>query len=92
MLGFPILYCKGMRPMMFQLSGFCYMRICRAHDAIMPTACTLTNIPHEHCQYHSEASPLIVHNNVGPRPYSHDSGPCIIHVHQHAPTIPLPKP
>ena len=24
MLGFPILYCKGMRPMMFQLSGFCY--------------------------------------------------------------------
>ena len=25
MLGFPILYCKGMRPMMFQLSGFCYM-------------------------------------------------------------------
>ena len=22
MLGFPILYCKGMRPMMFQLSGF----------------------------------------------------------------------
>ena len=23
MLGFPILYCKGMRPMMFQLSGFC---------------------------------------------------------------------
>ena len=26
MLGFPILYCKGMRPMMFQLSGFCYKR------------------------------------------------------------------
>ena len=25
MLGFPILYCKGMRPMMFQLSGFCYI-------------------------------------------------------------------
>ena len=25
MLGFPILYCKGMRPVMFQLSGFCYM-------------------------------------------------------------------
>ena len=25
MLGFPILYCKGKRPMMFQLSGFCYM-------------------------------------------------------------------
>ena len=24
MLGFPILYCMGMRPMMFQLSGFCY--------------------------------------------------------------------
>ena len=24
MLGFPILYCKGMRPMRFQLSGFCY--------------------------------------------------------------------
>ena len=24
MLGFPILYCKGMRPMMFQLSSFCY--------------------------------------------------------------------
>ena len=24
MLGFPILYCQGMRPMMFQLSGFCY--------------------------------------------------------------------
>ena len=24
MLGFPILYCKGMWPMMFQLSGFCY--------------------------------------------------------------------
>ena len=24
MLGFPILYCKVMRPMMFQLSGFCY--------------------------------------------------------------------
>ena len=24
MLGFPILDCKGMRPMMFQLSGFCY--------------------------------------------------------------------
>ena len=24
MLGLPILYCKGMRPMMFQLSGFCY--------------------------------------------------------------------
>ena len=24
MLGFPILSCKGMRPMMFQLSGFCY--------------------------------------------------------------------
>ena len=22
MLGFPIHYCKGMRPMMFQLSGF----------------------------------------------------------------------
>ena len=26
MLGFPILYCKGMRPMMFQLSRFCYTR------------------------------------------------------------------
>ena len=26
MLGFPILYCKGMRPMMLQLSGF----YCRA--------------------------------------------------------------
>ena len=25
MLGFPILYCKGMRPVMFQLSGFCYI-------------------------------------------------------------------
>ena len=24
MLGFPILYFKGMRPMMFQLSGFCH--------------------------------------------------------------------
>ena len=24
MLGFPILYCKGMRSMMFQLSGFCF--------------------------------------------------------------------
>ena len=24
MLGLPKLYCKGMRPMMFQLSGFCY--------------------------------------------------------------------
>ena len=24
MLGCPILYCKGMRPMMFQLSGFYY--------------------------------------------------------------------
>ena len=24
MLGFPILYCKGVRPMMLQLSGFCY--------------------------------------------------------------------
>ena len=24
MLGFPIHYCKGMRPMMFQLSGFWY--------------------------------------------------------------------
>ena len=24
MLGFPILHCKGMRPMMFQLSSFCY--------------------------------------------------------------------
>ena len=24
MLGVPILYCMGMRPMMFQLSGFCY--------------------------------------------------------------------
>ena len=23
MLGFPILYCKGMRIVMFQLSGFC---------------------------------------------------------------------
>ena len=29
MLGFPILYCKGMRPMMFQLSGFC----CRPSQA-----------------------------------------------------------
>ena len=25
MLGFPLLYCKGMRPMMFQLSGFWYI-------------------------------------------------------------------
>ena len=25
MLGFPILYFKGMRPMMFQLSGFYYI-------------------------------------------------------------------
>ena len=24
MLGFPILCCKGMSPMMFQLSGFCH--------------------------------------------------------------------
>ena len=29
MLGFPILYCKGMRPMMFQLSGFCYKGVLR---------------------------------------------------------------
>ena len=29
MLGFPILYCKGMRPMMFQLSGFCYKALCK---------------------------------------------------------------
>ena len=25
MLGFPLLYFKGMRLMMFQLSGFCYI-------------------------------------------------------------------
>ena len=27
MLRFPILYGKGMRPMMFQLSGFCYSKM-----------------------------------------------------------------
>ena len=32
MLGFPILYCKGMRSMMFQLSGFCYTPEKRALD------------------------------------------------------------
>ena len=35
MLGFPILYCKGMRPMMFQLSGFCYTQA-RVHPRNHP--------------------------------------------------------
>ena len=32
MLGFLILYCKGMRPMMFQLSGF----YCKVHPCKNP--------------------------------------------------------
>ena len=36
MLGFPILYCTGMRPMMFQLSGFCYTAKRMPVEAVNP--------------------------------------------------------
>ena len=43
MLGFPILYCKGMRPMMFQLSGFCYIHLrARAFDDVPHSNMSLT--------------------------------------------------